>query len=164
MTALLRWRGWLILAATLLLFSACSTGRPSHPITGVTATTGPVTVTTNLSSYTSGDAIGATVTNNSKSDFYTQNGKSGCTIIQLEKFDTASGKWTRLDGCNGASPTQTLAIAESSSVPYTLAPTSTADGNAWQPGTYRVSVVYTTQADGATSPQEAHSAAFTVTG
>ncbi|MGH2503036.1 MAG: hypothetical protein ACRDID_11025 [Ktedonobacterales bacterium] len=164
MTALLRWRGWLILIATLLLFSACSTGRPSHPITGATATTGSVTVTTNLSTYTAGDAIGATVTNNSKSDFYTQNGKSGCTIIQLEKFDTASGKWTHLDGCNGASPTQILAIAESSSVPYTLAPTSSADLNAWQPGTYRVSVAYSTQADGATSPQEAHSAAFTVSG
>lgn len=164
MTALPRWRGWLILVATLLLFSACSTGGPSHGITGAAATTGPVTVTTNLSTYTTGDAIGATVTNNSKSDFYTQNGKSGCTIIQLEKFDAASGKWTRLDGCNGASPTQTLAIGENTSIPYTLAPTSSTDLNAWQPGTYRVSVAYTTQADGATSPQEAHSAAFTVTG
>jgi hypothetical protein len=164
MTALPRWRGWLILVATLLLVSACSTGRHVHAITGATATAGPVTVTTNLATYTTGDAIGATVTNSSKSDFYAQTGKSGCVIIQLEKFDAASGNWTRLDGCNGASPTTTLVIAEGTSSPFTLAPSSSADLNAWQPGTYRISVTYTTQADGVTDPQVAHSAAFKVTG
>ena len=164
MTALPRWRGWLILVATLLLVSACSTGGSAHAVTGATATTGPVTVSTNLSTYSTGDAIGAIVTNTSKSDYYTQSGKSGCVIIQLEKFDAASGQWDHLDGCNGASPKQTLVIAESTSSPFTLAPTSSADLNAWQPGTYRISVTYTTQADGLTNLQEAHSAAFKVTG
>jgi len=162
MTAPLRWRGWLFLAAALFLFSACSTATVSHPITGVTATTGPVTVTTNLPHYTTGDAIGAIVTNNSKSQYYTQNGKSACTTVQLEVYDASSGTWKRVAPCNGGQPTQTLLIAESSSVPYTLAPTSQSDPNAWQPGTYRVSVTYSSQPDGITNPQEAHSAAFTV--
>lgn len=164
MTAPLRWRGWLILAATLLLFSACATTSASHPITGAVATTGPVTVTTNLSAYTTSDAIGATVTNNSKTAYFTQNGKSACTVVQLERFDATTGKWGRVDGCGNAQPTQTLTIAESTSVPYTLAPTSPSDVNAWQAGTYRIAVAYSTQADGITNPQEAHSAAFTVKG
>jgi hypothetical protein len=164
MAAPLRWRGWLILAAALVLFSACSTAGASHPISGSTATTGPVTVTTNLSTYTTGDAIGATVTNSSKSGYYTQDGKSACTVVQLERYDSKTGAWTHMDSCNNAQPTQTLSIAESTSVPYTLAPTSASDVNSWESGTYRVSVAYTTQPDGITSPQEAHSAAFTVTG
>ncbi|HZC07733.1 MAG TPA: hypothetical protein VE338_19000 [Ktedonobacterales bacterium] len=162
MTAPLRWRGWLILVAALVLFSACSSATVSHPITGVTATTGPVTVTTNLSHYTIGDAIGVTVTNNSKSQYYTQDGKSACSIAQLERYDATTGAWKPMDSCNGGKATQTLLIAESASVPYTLAPSSSSDVNAWQSGTYRVSVTYSTQPDGITNPQEAHSAAFTV--
>lgn len=162
MTAPLRWRGWLILAAVLFLFSACSSAGASHPITGTTATTGPVTVTTNLPHYTTGDAIGAIVTNNSKTQYYTQNGKSACTVVALERYDATSGAWKRVDACNGGQPTQTLLLADSSSVPYTLAPTSESDVNAWQPGTYRISVTYSTQPDGISDPQEAHSAAFVV--
>ena len=161
-----RWRGLLMLPVALLLvslFSACSSGSTTHPITGVTATTGPVTVTTNFSTYTSGEPVGVTVTNSSKSDYYTQNGKSGCTIVQLEKFNAQKGLWLPVDTCNGSQATQTLAIAESTSVPYTLAPSSSADPNTWQPGTYRISVTYSSQGDGITSPQEAHSAAFTIT-
>lgn len=161
-----RWRGLLMLPVALLLvslFSACASPSSTHSITGAAATTGPVTVTTNLSTYTSGEPVGATVTNSSKSEYYTQNGKSGCTIVQLEQFNTQKGLWSPVDICNGSQATQTLTIGESTSVPYTLAPSSSSDPNAWQPGTYRVSVSYSTQGDGITSPQEAHSAAFTIT-
>jgi hypothetical protein len=164
MTAPLRWRGWLILAATLVLFSACATTSTLHPITGASATTGPVTVTTNLASYTTSDAIGATVTNTSKTAYYTRNGKSACTVVQLERFNTATGKWTPVDACAAAQQAQPLTIAASSAIPYTLAPTSANDVNAWQAGTYRIVVTYSTQADGVTNPQQARSAAFTVKG
>ena len=164
MAVRLRWRGVSILAAALILFSACSSGASSHPITGATATTGPIVVTTNLASYTTGDAVGAIVTNSSKSNFYAQDGKSACTIVQLEKYDATSGEWKHVDLCNGSQATQVLMLAENSSVPYTLAPTSTSDVNAWDAGTYRVAVVYSTAADGATGVQEAHSAAFTING
>ena len=164
MAARLRWRGWLLLIATTLLVSACSSACPSHPISGATATAGAVTVTTNASTYSINDAIGVIVTNNSKSDFYTQKGKSGCAIVQLEQYSATTGQWTRLDGCNGAAPTQTLVISAGSSVPFTLAPTSSADQNAWQPGTYRLSISYTTQSDGISGSEVAHSASFKVKG
>lgn len=163
MAVRLRWRGLSILAAALVFFSACASATTSRPVTETTATTGSVTVTTNLPSFTTGDAIGATVTNSSKSDFYTQDGKSDCTIVQLERFNATTGAWTPVDLCNGAQATQVLLIAENSSVPFTLAPTSASDVNSWESGTYRVAVFYTTQADGATQVQEAHSAAFKIT-
>ncbi len=158
----LRLRGWLILAAALVLFSACANASASIPATGTDATTGPVTITTNLAMYATSDAIGVTVTNNSKSDYYTQDGKSACTIVQLERYDTTAGKWILVDLCNASQATQVLVIAQSSSVPYTLAPPSTTDLNAWQPGSYRVLVSYSIQADGATNLQEAHSADFNI--
>ena len=164
MTAPLRWRGWLILAATLLLFSACASNSTLHPITEASATTGPVTVTTNLASYTTSDAIGVTVTNTSKTAYYTRNGKSACTVVQIERFNAATGKWTPVDACAAGQQAQPLTIAASSSIPYTLAPTSASDANAWQAGTYRIVLTYSTQADGVTNPQQARSAAFAVKG
>lgn len=164
MAVRLRWRGLSVLAAALVFFSACSSATTSRAVTGVTATTGPIVLTTNRPSYTTGDAVGVTVTNVSKSSFYTQDGKSSCTIVQLQRFDSVSGVWKPADPCNGAQAARALLIAEHSSIPFTLAPTSASDVNAWEPGTYRVAVFYTTRADGVSATQEAHSAAFTITG
>lgn len=164
MTAAQRWRGWLILVAALCLFSACSTGTKTHPIAGASATTGPVTVTTQFTSYTSVDAVGVTVANTSTTDFYATDGKSGCTLVQVELYDPAKGVWKNVDGCGVNQPAQVFAIAHGASTPYSFAPTSPADVNSWQPGTYRVSVTYSAQPDGISNPQEAHSAAFTVKG
>ena len=159
----LRWRGLSALATALLFFSACSSATTSHAVAGATATTGPITLTTNRTSYTSGDAVGVTVRNSSKSSFYTQDGKSSCTIVQLQRFDSVSGVWKAVDPCNGAQAARALLIAENSSVPFTLAPTSVSDINTWEPGTYRVVVLYTTKPDGVSATQEAHSAVFTIT-
>ncbi len=163
MAVRLHWRGLLIVAAALTLLSACAVGGASHPIAGATATTGPVTVTTNLPTYTTGDAVGATVTNSSTTDFYAQDGQSACTIVQVEQYNGKTGAWTPVDACHNGQTTQILVVAQGTAVPYTLAPTSASDVNAWQPGTYRISITYSTQADGVTSPQVAHSAAFKVT-
>lgn len=159
-----RWYGALILVAALALLAACGGGTTSHPISGVTATTGPVTITTNLATYTTGDAVGVTVTNASKSNYYAKDGKSGCTIVQVQRYNASTGVWDSVDPCMGSQQTQVYLIAKGSAVPYTLAPTSSSDVNSWDTGTFRISVSYSTNADGVTQAQEAHSAAFTITG
>jgi hypothetical protein len=159
-----RWYGALILVAALALLAACGGGSSSRAIRGATATTGPVTITTNLATYTTGDAVGVTVTNASKSDYYAKDGASACTIVQLERYNTGSGAWDKVDTCNGSQQVQVYVIAKGSAVPYTLAPTSASDVNSWEAGTYRIAVSYSTNADGATQAVEAHSAAFTITG
>lgn len=158
-----RWYGALILVAALALLAACGNGMTSRQISGATATTGPITITTNLATYTTGDAVGATVSNTSTSDYFAKDGNSGCTIIQLQKYDASTGAWAKADLCVGSQQVQVFVIAKGSAVPYTLAPTSPSNVNSWDPGTYRISVSYSTQSDGVTKLVEAHSAAFTIT-
>lgn len=164
MVVRLRWYGALILVAALALLAACGGGTTSHAISGVTATTGPVTITTNLATYTTGDAVGVTVTNASKTDFYAKDGASSCTIVQLQRYNSGTGNWENVDPCIGSQQIQVYLVAKGAATPYTLAPTSSSDVNSWDTGTYRISVTYSTNADGVTQAQEAHSAAFTITG
>lgn len=158
----LRWQGWLVVVTALLLFTGCASSSGQTTIEGTKATTGPVVVTTDLTSYTAGQAIGVIVTNGSATNYYTHDGKSGCSVVQLERYDSGTRKWTSMDPCVGVQTVQTLVIAPSTAVPYTLAPNSPADINSWQSGQYRVSVLYSAAADGATNAQEAHSADFTI--
>jgi len=137
-------------------------GTTSKPPAGVTATKGPVTVTTNLSAYSVNDAIGVTVSNTAATDYYAASGKSACVIIQLERYNTTKGVWEAVDACPTPQTGQIFALAKNSQQPFTLAPTSSADSNAWDAGLYRVTVTYSANSDGATNAQQAHSAAFNV--
>lgn len=161
-----RWRGnrWLASCIWLacLALSACAGGSASNTATGTAATSGPVTVSTNLSAYTVSDAIGVTVSNTSASDYFTVSGKSACVSIQLQRYDAAKHAWVSVDECPSRGTAQVFAIAKNSQQPFTLAPTSSADASAWQPGLYRITVTYSAQSDGVTSAQEARSAAFTI--
>ncbi|MDE3230675.1 MAG: hypothetical protein KGO05_12420 [Chloroflexota bacterium] len=159
-----RWYGALILVAALALLAACGGGSSSRAVNGAAATAGPVTITTNFATYTTGDAVGVTVMNASKADYYAKDGASACTIVQLERYNTGSGVWDKVDACNGSQQVQVYVIAQGSAVPYTLAPTSPSDVNSWEAGTYRIAVSYSTASDGATQVEEAHSAAFTIKG
>lgn len=163
MAVRLRWREWLALGAALAVFSGCGSGATTtHPVPGATATTGAVVVSTDLKQYTTASVIGAIVTNSSKTDYLTQDGKSGCSIVVLQKFNTTTGVWDNVDPCRGGPAPRVLTVAQGSTIPYTLTPNSPSDMNAWQAGTYRVEVTYTTNADGVTGSTEAHSAAFSV--
>lgn len=162
-----RWRGlrWLASGVWLMCvvaLSACASGSGSAPATGTTATTGPVTVTTDLKAYGVSDAIGVTVSNTSASDYFSVTGKSACVIIQLERFDAAKGSWTSVDPCDSHAAGQVLVIAKNSQQPFTLAPQSASDPNAWAPGLYRVTLTYSAKSDGVTSVQRASCAAFNV--
>lgn len=158
----LRWQGWLVLVTALLLFSGCASSSGKTTIEGTKATTGPVIVTTDMATYPSGQAIGVIVTNGSSTNYYSHDGKSGCSVVQLERYDSGARKWIAMDPCVAVQSVQTLMIASSTVVPYTLAPNSPTDANSWQTGQYRVSVQYSTATDGSTNAQEAHSAAFTI--
>lgn len=155
-------RASLVQLAALLVLTACAGGPTSAAIPGSTATKGPITVTTNLTTYSVNDAIGVTVSNTSSTDYFTESGKSACVIIQLERYNPASSKWTATDQCVEKSAAQTLAIAQGTKEQFTLAPTSSADPNAWLTGLYRVSVIYSAKDDGVTDPQLANCAAFRI--
>lgn len=161
-----RWSGLLSCVVGLLVLAGmtgCATGgsHNSGP-RDVGATTGPVVVATNLSAYSISDAIGVTITNNASADYYATSGKSACAIIQLERYNTLKAAWEPVDACASPGQNQTFAIAKNSQQQFTLAPNSSADPNAWQPGLYRVTVMYSSNPDGSTDAQQARCAAFNV--
>lgn len=163
-----RWRGLRIGAACvvglalIIGLTACATASRTSGLTNANATTGPVVVSTNLSAYTISDAIGVTVTNDSPTDYYAASGKSACVIIQLERYNTLKAAWEPVDGCASQEQDQAFAIAKNSQQQFTLAPVSSADPNAWQPGLYRVTLMYSTNPDGSTNAQQARCVAFNI--
>ncbi len=158
------WRGCALmlgtLACVLLAMSGCGSGTAT--ITPPTATPGPITITTDLSSYSVSQAIGVTVTNTSRTPYYVQNDHSACSIVQLQRYVGGATGWASVDPCNTLQATQVLSITAGLQEPFTLAPTSPGDPNAWDGGIYRVQVGYTTNPDGSTGLQFAYSAGFTI--
>jgi hypothetical protein len=142
--------------------TACGSNATTHSPAGSTASSGPITVTTDRKGYTTSDAIGVTISDNTTSDYYAVDGKSGCVIIQLQRYSTNKNAWISLDPCGSQIAVQAYAIANNSQEQFSLTPTSTSDPNSWDAGLYRIVVTYSTNTDGVTSPQVANSAAFQI--
>lgn len=147
--------------ATMALASACSSQIPTTTIP--TATPGDIQLTTDLSRYLVSQAIGVTVTNASgKTTYYTQDGRSNCSIVQLDQYVGGKTPWVAVDPCTSIDPPQVLQITPGLQEPFSLSPTSKTSTNAWDPGEYRMEISYTTQKDGVTSDIIAYSAGFTI--
>jgi hypothetical protein len=151
------------LLAALAVVSACSSKTPTTTGGIPTATPGDIQLATDLSSYSVSQAIGVMVTNASgKTTYFTQDGRSNCSIVELEQYVGGKTPWAAVDACTSIDPPQTLQIPAGLQEPFTLAPTAKDSSNAWDPGEYRIEISYTTQKDGVTNPVIAYSAGFTI--
>ncbi len=157
------WRWMAGLSLVLLVFLAGCQGNAANAGALTKASTGPIRITLDHTAYGVNDPIGVTVSNTSKDLYYAVDGKSACTLLQLQKYDSAKKQWGMVYACTVASPVHSLQIPAGISESFSLAPSSAADENAWQTGAYRVAVVYTSNADGVTDPQTAYSASFAIT-
>lgn len=127
-----------------------------------TATKGNVVITLDRDSYGPSQPFGVTVTNNGKKNYYAVDSHSTCTILEVQIYLPDKKQWATLDPClSGATPRPILLKADQA-VPYTFAPLSASDPNAWAPGTYRVMLAYSANADGTTDAAVAYSRGFTV--
>src|SRR2546421_258502 len=70
--------------------------------------------------------------------------------------------WTSVVGCAQANSPRVNRIAAGATIPFTLAPTSSADPNKWGRGMYRVAVAYSANLDATTDGQLAFSAGFPI--
>ena len=153
----------LIASLAIAALSGCaSTNVPSgfRP----TATTAQIVVAVDQTAHTTHTPIGVTLANTGTAVYYGLDGRSGCTLIQLQRLDTDSGHWVSVDGC---SPTQTARVLEIPALvtePFTLPPGSSSDPNAWQPGLYRVATAYSPNPDGISGESAAYSAGFRISG
>ena len=161
-----RLSGWSarIVMALLLAFVLAGCAEAALGPLGPTpsATSGALRLTTDHGAYTLTTPIGVTVTNTGGTDLYALDGRSGCAIVQLQRFDSSTSKWISIVGCAQATSPRADRIAVGVSSPFTLAPTSPADPNRWDRGLYRVAVAFSANSDGTTDGQLAFSAGFTI--
>jgi hypothetical protein len=113
-------------------------------------------------SYLVSEPIGVTVTNSSGSNFYAVTSRSACTFLQLQQWNGAHKQWTNVYGCGDTSQTQVLLVRAGMQEPFSLAPTSPANVNAWATGSYRIAMTYSTSTDGISGAQTALSPSFTI--
>lgn len=160
-----QWRWWatLVTLASLmaLALAACASGT-STVIVVPTATSGQVRISTDRTQYSVSQPIGITVNNTSGDNYYALTGHSACTFLQMQRYDTAHKQWSDINGCADNTPAQSLLIRAHMSEPLSLAPGATPSANAWQAGTYRIALSYTTNSDGKSNPQAAYSQGFTI--
>jgi hypothetical protein len=141
-------------------FAACSTV-PATSSAPPTATAGDIRITINQSQFNVTDPVGVMVTNSGNQTYYAVTGRSGCTFLQLQQYTAATNTWKNVFGCQGTTPT-IVQITPQISEPFTLAPNSSTNPNVWDPGAYRVSLPYGTQANGSDASLVAYSGAFTI--
>ena len=155
-----RWMAGVSLVS-LILLAGCQ-ANATNPATLSKATTGPIRITLDHTAYGVSDPFGVTVSNASKSMYYSIDGKSACTFLELQKYDSAKKQWGMVAPCTIAEPLNALEMPAGISEPFSLAPGSSSNQNEWQSGIYRVAIVYSANADGKTDAQTAYSAAFAV--
>ena len=154
---------WMAVVGLMALFllAGCQSNA-TNGTTKSTATDGPIRVSVDRSAYGVSDPVGVTVSNTSKTVYYSLDGKSACTILQLQKYDSSKNVWATTYACTVALPIQALQVPAGIAEPFSLTPSSPSDENTWQKGTYRIAVVYSDNADGKTGAQTAYSVAFDI--
>jgi hypothetical protein len=140
--------------------SACSDGS-GRVVRLPTATAGAIQIAVSRTQFASHDPVGVTVTNTSDHTYYAVDGRSGCTYLQLQEFNSAKNAWVNVVGCTDFNPSP-LEISPRLAEPFTFAPTSTSDPNSWDPGTYRIVLMYGDSADGSNASTIAFSPGFTI--
>jgi hypothetical protein len=158
--------GWVtrlgICLAIALLLAGCAEGALSPLGPTPSATSGALRLTTDHSSYGLDTPIGVTVTNAGATDVYALDGRSGCAIIQMQRYDSPTRQWNSVVGCTQVTSPRPDRISAGSAIPFTLAPTSSADPNKWDRGLYRVAVAYSANTDATTDGLIAFSSGFTI--
>lgn len=152
----------LVLLSVLLLLPGCaaSNSAPVGPLPK--ASTQDIRLTTDSPSYTTRVPLGVTLTNVAAVTYYALDGRSGCTLVQLQRYDTDHKRWAVVDSCIPSPQPQVLQIPPGAREPFTLAPGSSTDPRGWQPGLYRVAVAFSANADAVSGAILAFSAGFTI--
>lgn len=145
-------RAFLILGGLVLalLMGACAT-QSTAQIALPTATSGAIRLTTDRTSYSTTQPVGVMLRNTSGSTYYAITGHQGCTYLVLQVYITTKKAWQDASFCQQDVAPQSLAITGNQTEPFTLAPGSNQNHNAWAPGTYRVALAISTSPTGTTT-------------
>ena len=152
--------GALCALVLLVLLAGCraTTSTVAQP----TATKTTVVISLQNVKFMTSEPLGILIKNTGSKSVYAVDGKAYCTILQLQMYVPQQKNWVAVDRCHDKSPAHVLAIHGGMSEPFTLAPTSDGDPNAWATGTYRIALTYSSHDDGATDAQTAYSQGFDI--
>jgi hypothetical protein len=141
--------------------TACGTASHHQPTILPTASASQVTLTSDFTLYRASQPIGVTIQNTGSATYYAVDGRSECTILQLQLQVRSS--WQNVMPCSTGQPVQVLQVAPHSSVPFTLAPgDSSDDRNLWIPGIYRVVLQLASTSNASAATQQVYSAGFQI--
>ncbi len=129
-----------------------------------TATKATVVITMQNPEFETTEPLGILVKNTGSADVYALDGLSACTVLQLQQYDSDKKTWVAAARCRETVQPRVLVIRAGMSEPFTLAPSSPGDPNAWDSGTYRIALTFTTHPDGKAAAQTAYSPGFTISG
>jgi len=120
-------RSWqvtfIVLVAVTLGFTGCGTSTVRIAAqTLPTPTAGPLVVTVDRTKYGLSEPIGVTVSNLSKQSLFAEDGRSGCTFIQVQQYGSSSGKWISTVGCDQPYSPKVREIPAGVVEPFTIAP------------------------------------------
>ncbi len=129
-----------------------------------TATKTTVAITMQNLEFDTSEPLGILIKNTGSANVYALDGLSGCTVLQLQQYDSDKKAWVAADRCRETVQPRVLVIRKGMSEPFTLAPTSSGDPNAWDSGAYRIALTFSAHADGTSETQVAYSPGFNISG
>lgn len=124
------------MASLILLVSCSSTNGTNGALP--TATTGPVTLSVDSTSYSTSDTISVTLTNRSSQTIYFFDHQTNCTVILLQR--QVNGKWEDIDNCRLGR----MSILQMLDAGQHLVVKLTAPNGNWPSGSYRATLSYST--------------------
>jgi hypothetical protein len=129
-----------------------------------TATKATVAITMQNRDFATSEPLGILVKNTGSADVYAFDGLSGCTVLQLQQYDSDKKAWVAADRCRETVQPRVLVIRKGMSEPFTLAPSSPGDPNSWDSGAYRIALTFSTHPAGKSEMQVAYSPGFNISG
>ena len=130
----------------LLLFALCGCGGNTNP---GTSTSGPVSISSNRTTYASTDSIEASVTNHMQTSIFAYDTRASCTIFGLQV--QANGTWRDAQVARCALGRHAMRVEIPANKTYTAtikAGFQSISQAAFPPGTYRLVLTYFTSATG----------------
>ena len=160
-----RWLAVVALGVVVLAGATACTSDKARAVNIPAATRGDITLAVDRPSYTPSMPVGVTMKNGSKKNYYALDGRTGCTILQLEEYIQAKKAWAAVNLCTlGTQPTVRW-VSPGANEPFTFAPgNAPTDANQWQSGLYRVSLTYSATAPGSGPTTTAYSVGFVISG
>lgn len=154
----------LLLGSLFIIGMLAGCALRSSNVVQPTATKTTVVISLEDTQFKVSEPLGVLIKNTGSADVYTLDGRAYCTMLELQQYNAQKKVWVAVDRCRDTVQPHVLVIRAGMSEPFTLAPASPSDPNAWESGTYRIAVTFSAKPDGTSAAQVAYSQGFTIGG